>query len=103
MQGSTYVGAGDGLDKSGLAVSDVTDGADVNGGLAGNDLGVQGSQQGGIELVEGLASQVSLVVDSGLGMADDVVSGEVDKLKLVCGRSRVDLFSHLLTLQKLIN
>ena len=34
----TYMNARDGLDCGGLAVGDMTNGTDVDGGLAGNDL-----------------------------------------------------------------
>lgn len=38
-----------GLYDGGLSVSDVTDGSDVDGGLAGNNLGGEGSKSGEVE------------------------------------------------------
>lgn len=57
----SYLDARDGLDDGRLAVGDVADGADVNGGLARDDLRREGRQLGDVESGKVLLRQMRSV------------------------------------------
>ena len=52
----------------------VTNSADVHGGLSGDDLGVEGRDHGGVKTIEGLLSEMNLLVASSLLIFDDFFS-----------------------------
>lgn len=60
-EGYRYLDARDGLDDGRLAVGDVTDGADVNGGLTRDDLRREGRQLGDVESGKVLLRQMRSV------------------------------------------
>lgn len=63
-------------------MGDVTNGADVDGGLARNDLGVQGRDLLGVEAIQGLPVQVFLRVAGCLLFGDDLLCGDFDHFEL---------------------
>lgn len=95
---SNGLDAGDGLDDGGLSVSDVADGANVDGGLASNNLRREGCQDGHIEVFGvGLRGQRRfygrLVGNGGVGLLEGrlerLLFGVVDVVLGVDGLSRV--------------
>lgn len=72
---SNCLDTGDGLDNGGLSVSDMANGADVDGGLSSDNLGGERRQDGNIEILGiGLWGQRGffdrLVGDDGVGLLD---------------------------------
>ena len=63
-------------------MGDVADGADVDGGLARNDLWVEGRDLLGVEAFQGLLVQVFLGVAGCLLFGDDLLCGDFDHLEL---------------------
>ena len=83
----TYIGARDCPHKGGLAVSDVTNRTNVDGGLSRNDFWVQGRDLRRVEIVKRLLGQMLLRVATLLLLSDDFLLAEVDDLKGVLRRA----------------
>ena len=72
-------------------MSDVSNGADVDGRLARDDIGVEGSEQTCVEVIKGLRSKVTLLEDLLILLLNDIFCLRTYHLELGLG---IDLFSH---------
>ena len=70
---TTYIGAGDGADQGRFTVSDVTNRADIDCRLSGDNFWVQGRDLGHIEVIQGLRRQMILTEHVFLLIGDDLL------------------------------